>query len=182
MAATPVLIPVEEYLSTVYRPDCDYIDGEVLERNMGEKPHARLQTFFARFFAAYEDDLDFETLTEQRLRIGPRRYRVPDVMLAPLSDTDARIVHTPPILCVEILSSRDRMAKIQERLNDYGSMGVQAMWLVDPWRVTAFFAGPDAVLHEQKESLTIPGTAIFLSIPDLFAELKRLNRRGASRS
>ena len=43
MPTTPALIPVEEYLRTVYRPDCDYIDGEVLERNLGEKPHARLQ-------------------------------------------------------------------------------------------------------------------------------------------
>lgn len=40
MSATPLLIPVEEYLSTAYRPDCDYVDGEVLERNVGETPHS----------------------------------------------------------------------------------------------------------------------------------------------
>jgi hypothetical protein len=34
---------VEEYLSTAYRPDCDYIDGEVRERNLGEYPHSNLQ-------------------------------------------------------------------------------------------------------------------------------------------
>ena len=32
----PVLVPVEEYLRTTYRPDCDYVDGEVLERNVGD--------------------------------------------------------------------------------------------------------------------------------------------------
>ena len=37
------LIFVEEYLKTTYRPDCDYIDGEVLERNVGEFKHGRLQ-------------------------------------------------------------------------------------------------------------------------------------------
>jgi hypothetical protein len=26
---TRTLIPVEEYLTTVYRPDCDYVDDEV---------------------------------------------------------------------------------------------------------------------------------------------------------
>ena len=31
------LISVREYLSTSYRPDCDYVDGEVQERNLGEK-------------------------------------------------------------------------------------------------------------------------------------------------
>ena len=30
--ATRALIPVEVYLTSVYRPDCDYVDGEVLER------------------------------------------------------------------------------------------------------------------------------------------------------
>jgi hypothetical protein len=27
------LVSVEEYLSTVYEPDCEYLDGELLERN-----------------------------------------------------------------------------------------------------------------------------------------------------
>ncbi len=50
--ATPVLIPVSEYLNTTYRPDCDYVDGEVRERNLGEKPHSILQGIFFSIFAA----------------------------------------------------------------------------------------------------------------------------------
>jgi hypothetical protein len=30
--ATPVLIPVSEYLNTTCHPDCDYVDGELKER------------------------------------------------------------------------------------------------------------------------------------------------------
>src|SRR5579875_879313 len=30
----PQRISVEEYLSTSYRPDCDYVDGEIEERNL----------------------------------------------------------------------------------------------------------------------------------------------------
>ena len=41
--AVVALIPVEEYLSTAYRPDCDYIDGEIHERNVGERDHSRTQ-------------------------------------------------------------------------------------------------------------------------------------------
>lgn len=37
------LISVEEYLATSYRPDCDYVDGQVLERNLGEWEHGSLQ-------------------------------------------------------------------------------------------------------------------------------------------
>ena len=48
--ARPILIPVSEYLNTSYRPDCDYKDGEVLERNVGEKPHGLLQASFTLSF------------------------------------------------------------------------------------------------------------------------------------
>jgi Uma2 family endonuclease len=41
--ATGSLVSVSEYLSTGYRPDCDYVDGAVVERNLGEYDHARLQ-------------------------------------------------------------------------------------------------------------------------------------------
>ena len=34
------LISVEEYLNTTYRPDVEYVDGEIQERNLGEFDHA----------------------------------------------------------------------------------------------------------------------------------------------
>ncbi len=37
------LIPVEHYLNTTYRPDVDYVDGELEERNVGEVDHGDLQ-------------------------------------------------------------------------------------------------------------------------------------------
>jgi len=41
--ATQVRISLQEYLETPYRPDREYIDGEVRERNVGKWEHARLQ-------------------------------------------------------------------------------------------------------------------------------------------
>ena len=39
-----VLMTMEEYLHTSFDgADRDYVDGEVIERNMGELPHAQLQ-------------------------------------------------------------------------------------------------------------------------------------------
>jgi Uma2 family endonuclease len=181
MTTSPVHIPVEEYLRTVYRPDCDYVDGEVLERNMGEKPHARLQTFFSRFLAQFEEAMKSETLTEQRVQVASRRYRIPDIALIPLSDPDPRIVRTPPLLCIEILSSEDRMNKVRERIEDYATMGVRSSWVVDPWRGTAYAAGPDGILHEVEANLTVEGTPITIPVDDIFAELDRLEKRAAIR-
>jgi hypothetical protein len=48
--ATSSLVSVDEYLATSYRPDCDYVDGVLLERNAGEFDHGRLQTALAAFY------------------------------------------------------------------------------------------------------------------------------------
>jgi len=37
------LISVEEYLRSSYSPDREYVDGEIVERNLGEKTHGRIQ-------------------------------------------------------------------------------------------------------------------------------------------
>ena len=49
VVATSVMVPLSEYLRTSYRPDCDWVDGEVRERNIGEAPHASVQKFLCAF-------------------------------------------------------------------------------------------------------------------------------------
>ena len=48
--AAATQISLEEYLKTTYRPDRDYVDGEVLERNLGERDHSQPQTLLAAYF------------------------------------------------------------------------------------------------------------------------------------
>ena len=53
MATQPIgnrLISVEEYLSTGYEPDCEYDDGVIVERNVGEFEHSFLQTILGTLF------------------------------------------------------------------------------------------------------------------------------------
>ena len=169
--ATPVLIPVEKYLRTVYRPDCDYIDGEVQERNMGEIPHGKLHAFFNFIFRMRRNDWQVDVLSETRLQVSPSRYRIPDVMLVARPNLDERIVRTPPLLCIEILSSEDRMPRIQKSLEDYATMGVKSMWVIDPWHLQAFAAGAGAILQEAKDRLIVEGTPISISVAEIFAEL-----------
>ena len=51
---TGTIIPVEEYLATDYSPDCDYVDGQVLKRNVGEYDHSKLQMVLAAYLFARE--------------------------------------------------------------------------------------------------------------------------------
>lgn len=177
MATTPVLISVEEYLTTTYRPDRDYIDGEVLERNMGEKPHARLQIYFARYLAQFEEALHAEAVSEQRVQITSSRFRIPDVALIRLTAAEPTIVRTAPIFCIEILSSADTMRKLQARLDDYATLGVPTTWVIDPWRRRAFTAGPDAIPHQTTGTLTVPSTPIALPVAEIFAALDKIEAR-----
>ena len=50
MGAISNLVPVEEYLHTAYSPDCDYVDGVVEERNVGEKDHNKAQQELVFYF------------------------------------------------------------------------------------------------------------------------------------
>lgn len=51
--ATMAHISVSEYLRTTYRPDCDYIDGDVKERNVGEQPHGQYASYSERHFSMW---------------------------------------------------------------------------------------------------------------------------------
>lgn len=42
---TGVLVPLEEHLHSSYRPDRDWIDGKVSERNAGHWHHSGMQGF-----------------------------------------------------------------------------------------------------------------------------------------
>jgi len=179
MSSTPVLIPVEQYLSTTYHPDCDYIDGEIEERSMGETPHSGLQSFFGWYFRNHQDDWRVDVFTEQRVQTSEHRYRVPDVCLVSHDDPYHRIIRTPPLPCIEILSSDDTLATIQPRITDYAAMGVTTCWVIDPWLHAAYAAGPDGILHPITTTLTVPQTPVAVEVAAIFAELDRLERRSA---
>ena len=45
MATAPNLVSIDEYLDTSYSPDREYIDGLILERNVGKGKHSLFRTF-----------------------------------------------------------------------------------------------------------------------------------------
>ena len=169
--ATPVLIPLAEYLATSYSPDCNYIDGEVQERNMGEKPHSGLQTALIGFFLSHRLDWRVEVWVEQRTQVAATRFRVPDVCLTTLDDrSDDPIIRKAPLLCVEILSSEQSLRDMQLCADDYQRMGVRAVWVFDPVRRLAWTADAQGKLVPAEDLLAVPETSIRSSVSEVFAE------------
>lgn len=62
-----VQISLEEYLRSSYHPDCDYIDGEVQERNSGESDHAAVQMFLGNCFFQHRKEWQLHVLPEMRI-------------------------------------------------------------------------------------------------------------------
>ena len=60
-------VSLSEYLASSYKPDCEYVDGELVERNVGEGPHSYIQVALSAWFFAQQNRLGLLTLTEQRV-------------------------------------------------------------------------------------------------------------------
>lgn len=150
MPDAQTLVPVEEYLSTIYRPDCDYVDGEVLERNMAEIDHSLLQGDIVGFFHARRKKWNISVLPEVRVQVKPTRFRIPDVAVV-LGKASGKIVTSPPFLCIEILSPEDRWSRVEARIKDFIAMGVSYIWVLDPEIKTAFIETPTDGLREVKD-------------------------------
>jgi Uma2 family endonuclease len=136
--ATGSLVSIHEYLSTSYRPDCDYVDGVVLERNLGEYDHSRLQGEVFAYYHARRKRWRIRPVPEQRLQVSPTRFRVPDVCVIVDEGPPEQIFRTPPLICIEILSKDDRVSAMQERIDDYLKFGVRYVWIIDPARRKAW--------------------------------------------
>ena len=130
---TRVLMDVDEYLRTTFEgSDCEYLDGEIVERNRGELPHGIVQMEIAYLLRQMTSRLGIRVVPEIRIQINQRRYRVADVAVGRAGNIGERIPTVPPFLAIEILSPEDRMTRMQPKIQEYLSAGVEWIWLIDP--------------------------------------------------
>jgi Uma2 family endonuclease len=169
--ASATQIPVAEYLKTSYRPDREYIDGEVRERNAGKWEHARVQALLAGWFINHESVWNVLSSTEQRVRVSATRVRVPDlVVVRPGPQPD--VLTAPPLLVVESLSPDDSYSDTEERARDYWAMGVETVWIIDPKTRSGRMCGGAEWVAAQR--LEVAGTAMFVDLDALFGQLERV--------
>jgi len=164
-------ISISEYLSSSYRPDSEFIDGRLEDRNLGEHDHAAVQAALILWFGQRQDEWNIEVLPEQRIRISPTKFRVPDICLVSLIGPVEQIFTRPPLACIEILSPEDTLRRIQERINDYREFGVDNIWVLDPATQRGYDCRPSGFLDATE--FAIPGTPIRLGLSELFARIRR---------
>ena len=136
--STATLVSIDEYLGTSYRPDVDYVDGELQERNLGEWSHSRAQGRLSTFLFEREAQWGIVVLLGQRIQVSATRFRIADICALLASDPIEPIVKKAPLLCIEILSREDTVIELNDRLADYFRMGVRYVWVVDPLKRRAY--------------------------------------------
>jgi len=168
---TETFVSVEEYLKTSYEPDCDYVDGEVQERNVGERDHSKLQGEFFFFFRQRQQQWKTFVFLEQRVQISSTRFRVPDICVYMGAEPAEQIFRTPPFICIEILSPEDRMERIQQKIDDYLNFGVRYVWVINPRGRRAWTYSRDGSREIFDGFLRTEGPDFEIPLAEIFAAL-----------
>jgi Uma2 family endonuclease len=162
-----VMVPLGEYLDSVYEPDADYVDGSIEERPMGEYDHADWQHAIIAFLLA-QKKWNIRVLPELRVRISPDRYRVPDVAVLDRSQPIEQIVTRPPLAVFEVLSPEDRVLRMHKKLQDYAGLGIGRILIVDP--VTGQFQQYSNKTLSPADRVEIQGISADLSGVDAYRQ------------
>ncbi len=104
-----------------------------MERNTRELPHALLQSRLLLLLSELGSSTRLQVVPEVRLQINRMRFRVADIAVWRSGSIGTQIPTVIPFLVVEILSPEDRMVCMQPKIQEYLGIGVDHVWLIDPY-------------------------------------------------
>jgi Uma2 family endonuclease len=141
---------------------------------LGETDHSWIQTVLSAYLFGRRNEWGITVLVEQRVQVTTTRFRVPDICVIQGPKPTEQILTKPPFICIEILSPEDRWPRTQQRgiqkvTDDYLTMGVPYVWVLDPATKTAYSATPTertqqvtaGVLKTHNPSVEVPFSEIF---------------------
>ena len=118
----------------------ELVDGRLVEKAMGSKSSAvnrRTSTHLGNFVnennlgEVFDSECGYQCFPHD-----PNRVRKPDVSFVrqgrlPDGEPPDGWFRVPPDLAVEVISPKDRVQKLNEKLADYRSVAVPLVWIVD---------------------------------------------------
>jgi Uma2 family endonuclease len=162
------MISLEEYLSTSYEDgDREYVDGEDLERNIGDLEHSDVQAAALTYIYTRYRGVVWVVFSV-RVRVAQSRIRVPDVTVVLGPKPAGRIVTSPPFIVIEVLSPEDRADRMQTKIADYLEFGVANVWVLDPETKSAIAYTREGVTPVSEGSLLTANPVLELPLAELF--------------
>lgn len=147
MATTETRLTPEDLLAITDRPTPELVDGQLVERDMGQRSDAVAGTvlFLLKAYARSQQAglVNGSQCGYQIFRDDPNRVRFPDVSFTrrerlPASGAAAGHSKTAPDLAVEVLSPNDQAADLLGKVSEYLDAGVALVWVVNPGDRTVF--------------------------------------------
>ena len=182
--------PMQTTTGTVTGPDllamgdigpCELIDGVIVRMSPAGGLHGFIESGLALLVGGFIRDRKVGICMVGEIGIyirhDPDRIRGADLAVwsnEKLPDgPPAGFVEVAPDLVVEILSASDRWADVRQKIDDYFSIGVDSLWIVDPGEETVY------VYHSASQRTALgtgdtlagtgPLTGFTLPVSELFA-------------
>ena len=167
--ATTTRTLIEQYLSSSYEPDAEFVRGEIEERSMGEYDHNIVQRAILLWFHLHDKEWQTRTIQEQRTRLNSDTVRVPDVSVWARTVPVEPVFSLPQLIVVEVLSPEDRHSKVQEKVEDYRRFQVPHIWVVDPLQRMGWDCSDGNWMRTGR--FAVDGSPIHLDLEQFFREL-----------
>jgi Uma2 family endonuclease len=174
MSALSMPVDLDQYLHSSWKPDLEFIEGVLKEKPMPTKLHALVQAMLCLWFGMHMDQWSIVPLPEVRTRVGPQRFRLPDVAITRKGIISSRNQEEPPLIAIEILSSDDRFSDLRDRARDLQRMGVANIWLIDPETCSTFLWGGDEGAWIPTQRLIVDQSPVHLDLTWFWAKVGEL--------
>jgi Uma2 family endonuclease len=184
MATIQTRYTPEDLLKITDRPMPELVDGQLVERNMGQKADA-IASRIGRILGNYAEDRDLGLINGsqggyQIFPDDPDRVRIPDVSFTPkgrlpqegIAEGHSRVV---PDLVVEVISPNDTAADLMVKVREYLNAGIPLVWVANPddQSVGVYRADGSAALLGPNDTIdggaVLPGfscqVAVFFALP-----------------
>jgi Uma2 family endonuclease len=166
--ATKTQIRAEDYLRMTFEHDAEFVHGDIVERNMPDKTHSKIQLFLLLRLGSLMQAFGLFPLPELRVKLGPDVYRLPDISVF-LGEPALDVPDTPPFVVIEILSQDDRYAEVIQKLDEYREWGVPNIWLIDP--ITKHLSAHTDLGPQNVAALTLPEYSFQMTPAEVFNNL-----------
>jgi len=138
---TQAEITPEDLLLIDDRPMPELVDGELLEREVGQKSDSialRIGRYVGNHVEAHNLGLvNGAQGSYQIFPEAPNKVRIPDVSFTRQDRLPAGAPvpghgRVAPDLVVEVVSPNDTFFSVQSKVNDYLSVGIPLIWVIEP--------------------------------------------------
>lgn len=145
----------------------EYRDGELVDRNVGEVRHSRVQAAIAGYLCDHEKEWACTAYVALTIRVRENWYALPDVCLYD-RDFEGRYPSVPPLLWIEILSGEDRMVNVWRKSSELIANGVPYVWWVDSETLKSELRSASGTQAIEDQTLRLPNSPIVVPLREVW--------------